>query len=311
MGAAAVGLKTLRSYSQRERADGVCPLPACLVKDISTSPRGGLSPTSVEIFGNHSASFSSTMVTGSEAAITLSSDEMSQGDLCVREYLHASDFSINNGTSKGECPVSPPVQELELKPEPELELEVERKKGYEIEKEKEQDQEGPFTSSFDMGSQDALRFHEDKRYKRRDEHPISHRIGSDIIMARTTVKQNIGRTLKNTTSSLASLPAPIPRPTEHSSLQNSDPKRKTNSFPFFSRQTEDNYSDPCEITRMKNHDFLKQKGSTNGSEQCDKPVTRKCSVNAIFQNNHFYNEEYSAADNFFSVKRVKDDNDVT
>jgi hypothetical protein len=284
VGAAAVGLKILRSNSHKN--DVVCPLAGHLKKDVSTSS-ADLSTSNVKLFGDDNKAFSRTMVTASNTALAVTADEASEGDSCDREYSPAADRSTSNSLPKERCLESLPAQEQE------------------------QEQEPPSSSSFDVGSRDTLRFHEDSRDKHRSESPRGHGFDSDVVAAVRKVKQNIGRTSKNNSSSLASLPAPITRPAEYFSVQNSDLKRKTNSISTFSRKTEDNGDNPCEITRMKNHDFLKQpKGRINGSEQCDDSVTHSCSVSTAILKNHFPDEEYSI-DNFFSVKRIKDKKDLT
>ena len=290
MGAAAVGLRTLRSYSNRN--DAVCPLARHLAKDVSTSHGVDVPPSSssVEIVGNHTNTLKRTMVTGSSTALTSTDYETSEGDSCDKEYQPANDLDISNSLSKERCLVSLPEQQQE----------------------QEQQQEGErlLTNSFDFGSRDALRFQEENRNERRSKHSIVYGTDCAKVLEVSTVKQNIGRTFKNTSSSLASLPAPIPRPMEHISVENSDFKRKTKSSSF-SRKTEENGGNHSEITRMKNHDFLRHsKDSINGSEQSDKSVIHNCSVSTTVQKNHFYNEEYSI-DNLFSQKKITDNKDLT
>jgi hypothetical protein len=287
VGAAAVGLKILRSNSLRN--DVVCRLSGHLTKDVSTAPGAEFSPSNVEIFDNENNAFGRNMVTGSNTDLTVTADEASEGDSCYTEYSPSTGLSISNRFSKERSLVSLPAEE--------------------------QEQQRPSSSSIAFGSSHTLRLDEDSRDKHRNECPRGHGMDSDTVaaVAVTKVKQNIGigRASRNTYSSLASLPAPIPRPAEFFSAQNSDLKRKTNSFSSFSRKTEDNGDNPCEITRMTNHDFLKQpKARINGSEQCNDSITHPCSVTTTILKNNFRDEDYSL-DNFFSIKRIKDKKDLT
>jgi hypothetical protein len=294
VGAAAVGLKVLRSYSNRN--DAVCPLARHLAKDVSTTHGVDVPPSSssVEIVGNDTNTSKGTMVTGLSTALTPVDYETSQGDSCDKEYQHTNDLDISNSLSKERCLVSLPEQQQQE----------------EEQQEQQQEEERLLTNSFDFGSRDALRFQEENRNERRSKHSIRYGTDCAKVLEVSKVKQNIGRTLKNTSSSLASLPAPFPRPMDHISVENSDFKRKTNSSSF-SRKTEENGVNHSEITRMKNHDFLRQsKDSINGSEQSDKSVIHNCSVSTTVQKNHFYNEEYSI-DNFFSQKKLTDNKDLT
>ena len=290
VGAAAVGLKALRSHSKRTDWDGPTCASDHLARGTSLSFQGIKSESKSEL-SNSSIDIidikTSYRAVESRHNAPLTADVISEIDSCDRGSVPVYANNIKFSVSLPQERYQEPVPRQESK--------------------------SPLSISSSVWSQDPKRFIQKIKNEHDSEEPASCGMLDDTVpvVAKQKQKHGIGRVSRSTSSSLASLPAPAPRSADYFSIQNTDYRRKNEAFSSFVKKAEDNDSNPCEITRMTNHDFLQQpqlRGKDTGQTNL---VMHNYSVSPTIRKRHFNREEYSVNHLFPSVKKIKDNTDVT